>query len=233
MPGTQSAMAAARPGAAGAAAPGPGRHCWQCAGAAGSGYFCPACGAILPLPDDLDYFAILGLPRRLVVDPERLQARYYELHRQLHPDRFQTAPPEARVASLRNTAAVNRAYATLRDPLDRGLYWLALQGESVGTNNNRVPPALAALVFETQEQLEALRGARGSAAAAAIADGLRETRAAIVAQRDALLARLHANYSAWDAGGDPAALRQELKALLSDLAYLGTLLRDLDREFER
>ena len=91
---------------------------------------------------------------------EVLQRRYYELHRQLHPDRYQTGPQGARSASLRNTAAVNRAYRTLRDPVERGEYWLTLHGETLGANNNRVPPELAALVFEVQEKLEELRAAR-------------------------------------------------------------------------
>ncbi|MCK6554073.1 hypothetical protein L6Q96_05745 [Candidatus Binatia bacterium] len=208
-------------------------HCWQCGAEHSPDYFCPACGAIQPLPEQVDYFRIMGVPRRLALDLAALQERYYALHRLLHPDRFQTGAQSARVASLRNTAAVNRAFATLRDPIDRGLYWLALHGESVGAGNNRVPPALAALVFETQEQLEELRAARETPAAEGLAAAVRTTRAELVAQRDTLLELLQANFVAWDAGGDAATLHRELKSLLSDLAYLGTLLRDIDRELER
>jgi len=208
-------------------------HCWQCGAAHAPDYFCPACGNIQPLPEQVDYFRVMGLPQRLVVDLADLQRRYYDLHRQLHPDRFQTSAQSARVASLRNTATVNRAFSTLRDPIDRGLYWLALQGESVGTNNNRVPPDLAAVVFETQEQLEELRAARATPAADGLAAALRDTRNDLEARRAALLDRLQANFTAWDAGGEAAGLTRELKTLLSDLAYLGTLLRDLDKELER
>jgi len=208
-------------------------RCWQCGAEHAPDYFCPTCGAIQPLPEQLDYFRVMGIPPNLVVDLAALQQRYYELHRLLHPDRYQTGAQSARVASLRNTAAVNRAFTTLRDPIDRGLYWLALQGESVGTNNNRVPPELAALVFATQEQLEELRAARGTPAADDLATAVRDTRAELATRRDALLDRLQANFTTWDAGGDAAALRRELKTLLSDLAYLGTLLRDLDKELER
>lgn len=207
-------------------------RCWQCGAAHAPDYFCPACGTIQPLPEQVDYFRIMGVPPHLVIDLAALQQRFYDLHRLLHPDRFQTGPQSARVASLRNTAAVNRAFATLRDPIDRGLYWLALQGESVGTNNNRVPPALAALVFETQEQLEDLRRARGTPEAGALVTAVRHTRTELAVQRDALLNRLQTNFAAWDAGGDTEPLRRELKSLLSDLAYLGTLVRDLDKELE-
>jgi len=102
--------------------------CWQCGAEHAPNFFCPACDAIQPLPEQADYFQVMGLPQRLVVDTEGLQQRYYDLHRRLHPDRYQTGRQEARVASLRNTATVNRAYRTLRDPIDRGVYWLALRG---------------------------------------------------------------------------------------------------------
>ena len=65
-----------------------------------------------------------------------------------------------RDASLRGTALLTRSYRTLRDPVTRGLYWLELNGRSSLENNNRVPPELAELVFEAQEQLAELRAAR-------------------------------------------------------------------------
>ena len=39
-------------------------------------------------------------------------------------------------------------------------------------------------------------------------------------------------YERWDAGGDPQQLSAELKAVLSKIAYLRTLIRDVDRELE-
>src|SRR5512143_616597 len=84
--------------------------CWQCGAEHAPDLFCPACGTIQPLPDRADHFQVLGLPRQLLIDGEVLQRRYYALNRRLHPDLYQTGAPTAREASLRNTAAVNRAY---------------------------------------------------------------------------------------------------------------------------
>jgi molecular chaperone HscB len=161
-----------------------------------------------------------------------LQEHYYELHRCLHPDLYQTGPQAARQASLRNTAALNRAYRSLRDPVDRGLYWLTLQGESLGADNKRVPPDLAAVVFEVQEQLEELRAARSSnGAAAAVVSEIDAARVELLQRQGALLQQLEANFARWDAGdGDARALTRELKAILSALAYIGTLLRDVEKE---
>jgi molecular chaperone HscB len=207
--------------------------CWQCGAEHAPDFFCPACNAIQPLPEQADYFRVLGVPRHLVVDSEALQQRYYNLHRRLHPDRYQTAAQAARVASLRNTALVNRAFRTLRDPVDRGLYWLALQGESLGANNNRVPPELAELVFAVQEQLEEFRAARrsngGPDAAREVAAALEEVRE----RQQVVLRQLEDNFAGWDAARhDPQTLTRELKAILSALAYLGTLIRDVEKELE-
>jgi molecular chaperone HscB len=206
--------------------------CWQCGAEHPPCLFCSACNALQPLPERADYFQILELPRRLVINPELLQKHYYELHRCLHPDLYQTGPQAARQASLRNTAALNRAYRTLRDPVDRGLYWLTLRGESLGAGNNRVPPDLAALVFEVQEHLEELRAARNdNGAAPALLGEIDAVRAELLQRQDALLQQLEANFARWDAGdGDATALTRELKAILSALSYLGTLLRDVEKE---
>jgi molecular chaperone HscB len=207
--------------------------CWQCGADRSSNLFCPNCAAIQPLPDDADYFQVLGVPRRLEQDAQILQQRFYELHRQWHPDRYQTGPQEARSASLRNTAAVNRAYSTLRDPVERGEYWLTLQGETLGANNNRVPPDLAALVFEVQEKLEDLRAACGRDGAEGLRRDVAAAQAELRERQAALLEELDGNFARWDAGAaEPAVLNRELKAILSALAYLRTLLRDVEKELE-
>merc|ERR1711981_541219 len=53
----------------------------------------------------------------------------------------------------RCSALLNSAWQTLRDPETRGRWWLERQSEPLGKNNNQVPPPIAALVFEVQEEL--------------------------------------------------------------------------------
>lgn len=207
-------------------------RCWQCGTAHAGNLFCPACDAIQPFSPQADHFAVLGLYRRLCIDIDDLQRRYFELSRRLHPDRYQAGPAPARIASLGNTASLNRAYRTLRDPVERGLYWLSLQGETLAGNNNQVPADLAALVFDVQDTLEALRAAAGSAPA--LSHQVAEIRTELIERRDGLLEQLERNFTHWDAGGDNSAhLTQELKGILSAIKYLRTLLRDVDKELER
>jgi molecular chaperone HscB len=209
-------------------------NCWQCGSAVVPHLLCRSCDAIQPIPDGADYFAVLGLPQQLTLDQETLRQRYYELHRRWHPDLYQTGPQEARSVSLRNTAAVNRAYGTLRDPVERGEYWLTLHGERLGSNNNRVPPELAALVFAVQEKIEELRATGTGTGADDLRRELRSARDELQERERALLETLQRNFARWDArAAEPPALTRELKGILSELAYVRTLIRDVERALER
>jgi len=192
---------------------------------------CADCGS--PLAAPLDCFAALGMPRRLTIDLGALERRYHELNRKIHPDRFASSAVAVRDASLRATATLTRSYRTLRDPVARGLYWLELNGEKLAENNKRVPPELAELVFEVQEQLAEMHEAGADSAAA------RELAAQVVARRvelqtrmDETLAELDRNFAKWDRPADEKMLTLELKTILSKIAYLRTLIRDVDRALE-
>ena len=192
---------------------------------------CPDCGS--PLAVSLDCFAALGIPRKLAIDPAALESRYHELSRKIHPDRFASSPARVRDASIRATAILTRSYRTLREPVARGLYWLELSGQKLAENNKSVPPDLAELVFEVQEQLAAMRDApAGSGAARELAAEVAQRRARIQDTLDSTLAELGGNFLKWDQRTDEKVLTLELKAILSSIAYLRTLLRDVDRALE-
>ena len=72
--------------------------------------------------------------------------------------------PQQRALSLAASAAREpRLSDAARSGRARALLARAARRRRSGDDNNRVPPELAALVFEMQEQLEELRDARGSA----------------------------------------------------------------------
>jgi molecular chaperone HscB len=207
--------------------------CLHCGKPAADQLVCAGCGVVEPLADGSDYFGVFALPRRLTIDLADLEQRYYALSRRLHPDLFSDRPPAERTASLKLSALVNRAYKTLRDPVERALYWLELNGESLGRDNERVPPVLAARVFEVQEQLEDLRAARAAGSADALAAAVGDVRSDLRDDLGAVERRLAANFARTDAAegnGDAAAALAETKAILSELHYVRTLLRDVDRE---
>lgn len=201
------------------------RECWQCRREARSGLVCPACGTVQPLAPDVDLFAVLGLPRHPDVDPVEVERRYHEASRAVHPDHFQTAGARARELSLQASAAVNRAYRTLRDPVALGRYLLELAGERLGEKNPEVPPSIAAEVFETQEKLAELRAAGRGPEVPALRAEVGELRDQLAARLAELRADLVDQYRGWTGGAE--ALRR-LRERLSTIAYLSTLFGDVD-----
>src|SRR5262245_41715311 len=205
------------------------RECWHCSGRTGLGLVCLHCEAPQPLPTAADLFSVLALPRRLVVDLAALEERYHAASRDVHPDRHQAAAERNRELSLVASAAVNRAYRTLRDPVARGRYWLELHGAPLGERNNQVPPALASFVFDTQEQLEVLRDGAGADTRRAVED----VRVELDERVRGLVAELEDRYAAWDAAdASSAAVLDELKRRLSEIAYLSTLQEDVEQALE-
>ena len=225
-------------------------RCWRCRSEVPVTVFCPRCEGIQPLPAHIDYFRVLGVARNPALDEAALSTHYYDLSRRLHPDLYQTASAQEQETSLNNSALVNRAYRTLRDPVQRGVYWLELHGEKLGTNNNRVPPQLASLVFSVQEQLEELRDARRAGKQAEVGSALAQLQTQLEERLAVMQAALAQNFSQWQnqkgesssllpgGGQDDSpltgtpALLAELKSVLSDMAYLRTLLRDVEKENE-
>jgi molecular chaperone HscB len=205
-------------------------QCPSCARPCEPRLTCPRCGA--PLGAELDLFAALGLPRKLTLDAGELERGYHEAGRRIHPDRFAAATPAVRQASLKSTALLTRSYRTLRDPVSRGRYWLELMDEKLAENNKRVPPDLAELVFEVQEQLGELR-ATHNGSARALGAAMQKRRAELEALVIATQEELERNFARWDGGaGERQELVNELKSALSTIAYLRTLTRDVDRALD-
>jgi molecular chaperone HscB len=102
--------------------------CWSCHGpVAGRALFCHTCGAVQP-PGQLDHFARLGLDRDFEIDSAELDRRYFGFQRNLHPDRFARRSAKERAIAESQSASLNQAYETLKEPLSRAAYLLELAG---------------------------------------------------------------------------------------------------------
>ena len=102
---------------------------------------CESCGAIQPPDVALDRFAVLGVPAGFAVDLVAAEAAFRDLSRRFHPDRFATADPRARRASLQRSVQLNEAWRTIKDPVRRAEYLLHLAGYQVGAEQGASAPA--------------------------------------------------------------------------------------------
>jgi len=184
-----------------------------------------------------NYFQAFGIEPRLGLDTESLRETFLALSRETHPDFFATADDAARAESLRRSSLLNNAWKTLRDPLARADYMIALSGTGIESNKNAVPPALLEELFDIQEAGESLREARlsGDEAALAAAEArIGPLRAQVLATRaeiDAELLGLFAEFDAAVVGGidSPAAVAvlRRIRVALDRMNYLRTVLRNL------
>jgi molecular chaperone HscB len=215
--------------------------CWSCSVAHNdSTLFCPHCSKIQPPPGG-DYFQVFGLERGFQIDLPALEQEFHRLSRKVHPDRFARAGEKERQWSLADTALLNDAYRTLKDPLHRTEYLLKLEGAEIGEEHagkdrkgqsdpSRVPADLLEEVFELNMQLEEMRMARkmGESDPALLAD-LEQAKKKF----EGLLAEvdedLYAQWQVWDAGDETArqAAQRTMVALLDRRRYLSNLVRDV------
>lgn len=105
-----------------------------------------------------DAFGALGLPARFDLDPKAIEAAFFERSKELHPDRFATAPAAERVAALSKSRALNDAYQTLKKPVPRAEYLLAQRGVKIG-DNERLDPEFLMEILEEREALSEARAA--------------------------------------------------------------------------
>jgi molecular chaperone HscB len=103
---------------------------------------------------------LLGLPPRFDVDARQLEAAFFERTKELHPDRYATAPVAERVAALSKSRALNDAYQLLKRDVSRAEYLLAQQGLVIG-DNERLDPMMVMELLEQREEL-ALHRERGN-----------------------------------------------------------------------
>lgn len=179
-----------------------------------------------------DYFRVFGLPRKLQVDGEALQRRFYELSRAHHPDFHHGADAVRQAEALETSALVNRAYRALREPLARVEYLIALEeGRETKEGDTAKPKAPMDLLEEMLEVQEALQEAKTSGLDEAARARLAEERERLRARQAVEEAALIALFPEWDraveAGGDRKALLEKFKKRLATRAYLRTVIDDL------
>ena len=128
-----------------------------------------------------NHFELLGLPVAYSVDAARLERGYRDLQTRVHPDRFASGSDAERRVAMQWATRANEAYRTLRDPVERARYLLALKGFETDEESNTAMPA--DFLMQQMEWRESV----AEAAAAADAKGLLKLHSDLAADRTAML----------------------------------------------
>ena len=81
-------------------------------------------------------FELFDLAPCFAQDSGAIEARWKELQREVHPDKFSTEGAAAQRVAMQWSVRINEAYRRLKDPLKRAAYLCELHGEPVNAENN-------------------------------------------------------------------------------------------------
>ena len=147
-------------------------------------------------------FELFGVPQRFAQDRAALDARWKDLQREAHPDRFAAQGPAAQRLAMQWSVRINEAYQRLKDPLKRAAYLCELQGAPIAAHSNTAMPA--EFLMEQMEWREALEEASGEDELEVIAQRLAGSRRQLLERIGQLLDEEH----------DAAGAAQQVRALM-------------------
>jgi len=147
-------------------------------------------------------FELFAVPATFAQDRAALDARWKELQREAHPDRFAARGAAAQRVAMQWSVRINEAYQRLKNPIKRAAYLCELNGAPINAENNTAMPSdFLMQQIEWREELDEARDA----------DALDKLRGEVEAGRARALTSLDRLID--EKGDYPAAARQ-VRALM-------------------
>jgi len=162
-------------------------------------------------------FVLFGLPARFEQDRATIDARWKELQREAHPDRFAAQGAAAQRVAMQWSVRINEAYQRLKDPLRRAAYLCELRGAPIQAESNTAMPAQ--FLMQQLAWRESLDEARTEQDLDALADTLGRARAD-------LLRAIEGNL---DVADDAAQAAQQVRALM----FIERFAHDVEARFDQ
>jgi len=106
------------------------------------------------------YFSIFDLPVDFDVDLDLLNARYRDIQKQVHPDKYANSGKSEQLLAVQAAAEVNDAFETLKSPLERAEYMVMEHGFDVKHEQATIRDGMFLMQqMELREELEDIEGA--------------------------------------------------------------------------
>ena len=100
-------------------------------------------------------FELFEIPAQFAQDRSVLDAKWKDLQREAHPDKFAAQGAAAQRIAMQWSVRINEAYNRLKDPLKRATYLCELNGAPIQAHTNTaMPPAFMMMQIEWREALE-------------------------------------------------------------------------------
>ena len=164
-----------------------------------------------------DDFELFGLERCFAQSPSAVDARWKDLQREAHPDKFSLQGAAAQRVAMQWSVRINEAYQRLKNPMRRAAYLCELHGSPIRAEDNTSMPT--AFLMQQMEWREALDDANTAPALDALDDAVAQTRGQALARCEQLI----------DVQRDFAAAAQEVRALM----FIARFGEDIERRREQ
>lgn len=147
-------------------------------------------------------FELFAVPPRFAQDRAALDARWKELQREAHPDRFAAQGAAAQRVAMQWSVRINEAYQRLKNPIRRASYLCELNGAPIEAENNTAMPG--DFLVQQMEWREALDEVRNEGDLDALRDEVEAGRARALSTLDWLI----------DEKGDYPGAARQVRALM-------------------
>lgn len=161
-------------------------------------------------------FELFGLKQQFAQERAAIDARWKELQREAHPDKFVGHGASAQRVAMQWSVRINEAYQRLKDPLKRAAYLCEVGGAPINAHSNTAMPA--AFLMQQIEWREAMDQAKS-------VDELETLTSEVDAAKTQLLQQC----------GDELDVQQnppQAVALVRALMFLDKFSKDLNQRFE-
>ncbi len=164
-----------------------------------------------------DDFELFGVLRQFAQDRAMLDARWKDLQRQAHPDKFAAQGAAAQRVAMQWSVRINEAYQRLKDPLKRAAYLCELGGAPINAHSNTAMPA--DFLMQQMQWREWLEEAQDSGALDALRDNVDAVQADLLKTCARQLDEMH----------DVGAAVQSVRSLM----FIEKFARDLELAFDQ
>ena len=148
---------------------------------------------------------IFGLKPQFRIDKQKLDEKYFEIQKKVHPDRFASASDAEKRVAQQWATLINDAYQKLSDPIQRGKVLCALRGHPIDEDSSG--SISEEFLFEQLERREAIADAKGAGDTTELA----VMKKAIEKEKDELLNEVA---DAFDVKSDVSLAAEDLKKVM-------------------
>jgi molecular chaperone HscB len=162
-------------------------------------------------------FELFGVAPQFAQDRTVLDARWKDLQREAHPDKFAAQGAAAQRLAMQWSVRINEAYQRLKDPLKRAAYLCELAGVPVNAHTNTAMPL--PFLMQQMEWRETLEEAQSAEALETLRHSVDMVKQDLLDQCGQLLDSQH----------DYSATVQRVREIM----FLEKFMLDLDRALDR